>query len=216
MAWHDVPRAESARRRARRPLVLPLTPRPPWRDGRYAGHKVYRPTYQLQPRYSRRRKVDLSLVRLPRLTHPSTPLEGEGLSRRVYPFIGLAIVGLVSLHGIAAITTSLALSGAMAVGVALVLIPLAEIDTPARSGIVTAIPVVGGFVLALYPLWADGTVFGVVASVVITALGSALVVLPWDRIPRYLHAISPIGALAVPVPRALPVGLCVRPSVPFF
>jgi len=58
------------------------------------------------------------------------------------------------------VTNSLALSGAMAVGVALVLIPLAQVDTPARSGVVTAVPVVGGFVLALHPLWADGTVFG--------------------------------------------------------
>src|SRR6266566_6580251 len=90
----------------------------------------------------------------------STPLKAEGLSRRVYPFIGLAIVGLVSFHGFAAVTNSLALSGAMAVGVALVLIPLAQIDTPAKSRIVTAIPVVGGFVLALHPLWADGTAFG--------------------------------------------------------
>src|SRR5437660_4010763 len=153
---------------------------------------------------------------LPNLNHPSTPLQPEGLSRRVYPFLGLAIVGLVSLHGFAAVTTSLALAGAMAVGVALVLIPLAEIDTPARNRFVTALPVVGGFVLALYPLWADGTVFGVVASVVITVLGSALVVLPWERIPRYLHAVSPIGGLAVAFaleiqcvlssPRSLPFG----------
>ena len=149
------------------------------------------------------------------MSHPSTPLQGEGLSRRVYPFIGLAIVGLVSLHGFAAVTTSLALSGAMAVGVALVLIPLAEIDTPARSGIVTAIPVVGGFVLALYPLWADGTAFGVVASVVITVLGSALVILPWERIPRYLHAVSPIGALAVTFALEIQFGLSVVRSFPF-
>src|SRR5437660_4517319 len=155
------------------------------------------------------------LPALPRLSHPSTPLQGEGLSRRVYPFIGLAIVGLVSLHGFAAVTISLALSGAMAVGVALVLIPLAEIDTPARSGIVTAIPVVGGFVLALYPLWADGTAFGVVASVLITTLGSALVVLPWERIPRYLHAISPIGGLAVAFALEIQFGLSIVRSFPF-
>jgi signal transduction histidine kinase/CheY-like chemotaxis protein len=163
----------------------------------------------------RRRKVALSFPRLSRLSHPSTPLQADGLSRRVYPFIGLAIVGLVSLHGFAAITNSLALSGAMAVGVALVLIPLAEIDTPARNGIVTAIPVVGGFVLALYPLWADGTVFGVVASVVITALGSALVVLPWERIPRYLHAISPIGGLAVAFALEIQFGLSIVRAFPF-
>jgi len=149
------------------------------------------------------------------LSHPSTPLQADGLSRRVYPFLGLAIVGLVSLHGFAAVTTSLALAGAMAVGVALVLIPLAEIDTPARSRFVTAIPVVGGFVLALYPLWADGTVFGVVASVVITVLGSALVVLPWERIPRYLHAVSPIGGLAVAFALEIQFGLSIVRSFPF-
>jgi len=149
------------------------------------------------------------------LTHPSTPLQADGLSRRVYPFLGLAIVGLVSLHGFAAVTTSLALAGAMAVGVALVLIPLAEIDTPARNRFVTALPVVGGFVLALYPLWADGTVFGVVASVVITVLGSALVVLPWERIPRYLHAVSPIGGLAVAFALEIQFGLSIVRSFPF-
>ena len=149
------------------------------------------------------------------MSHPSTPLQADGLSRRVYPFLGLAIVGLVSLHGFPAVTTSLALAGAMAVGVALVLIPLAEIDTPAHSRIVTAVPVVGGFVLALYPLWADGTVFGVVASVVITALGSALVVLPWERIPRYLHAISPIGGLAVAFALEIQFGLSIVRSFPF-
>ena len=145
----------------------------------------------------------------------NTPLQAEGLSRRVYPFLGLAIVGLVSLHGIAAITTSLALSGAMAVGVALVLIPLAQIDTPARYGVITAIPVVGGFVLALYPLWADGTVYGVVASVVITVLGGIPVLLPWERIPRYLHAISPIGALAVAFALEIQFGLSIVRAFPF-
>ncbi len=149
------------------------------------------------------------------MNHPSTPLQADGLSRRVYPFIGLAIVGLVSFHGFAAVTNSLALSGAMAVGVALVLIPLAQIDTPAKSVIVTAIPVVGGFVLALHPLWADGTVFGVVASAVITILGGALVLLPWERIPRYLHAVSPIGALAVAFALEIQFGLSIVRAFPF-
>ena len=149
------------------------------------------------------------------MNHPSTPLQAEGLSRRVYPFIGLAIVGLVSLHGFAAVTNSLALSGAMAVGVALVLIPLAQVDTPARSGVVTAVPVVGGFVLALHPLWADGTVFGVVASAAITVLGGALVLLPWERIPRYLHAISPIGGLAVAFALEVQFGLSIVRAFPF-
>ncbi|HET7419628.1 MAG TPA: response regulator [Candidatus Dormibacteraeota bacterium] len=149
------------------------------------------------------------------MSHPSTPLQAEGLSRRVYPFLGLAIVGLVSLHGYAAITSSLALSGAIAVGVALVLIPLAQIDTPARNGVITAVPVVGGFVLALYPLWADGTAFGLLASVAITVLGGILVLLPWERIPRYLHAISPIGALAVAFALEVQFGLSIVRAFPF-
>ena len=164
---------------------------------------------------SRRPKVALSFGSAASLNHPSTPLQAEGLSRRVYPFLGLAIVGLVSLHGFNAVATSLALSGAMAVGVALVLIPLAQIDTPARSGIITATPVVGGFVLALYPLWADGTAFGVIASIVITVLGSILVLLPWDRIPRYLHAISPIGGLAVAFALEVQFGLSIVRAFPF-
>ena len=149
------------------------------------------------------------------MTHISTPLQAEGLSRRVYPFLGLAIVGLVSLHGFAAITTSLALSGAMGLGVALVLIPLAQIDKPARSGVITAIPVVGGFVLALHPLWADGTAYGLLSSVVITLLGGALVLLPWERIPRYLHAVSPIGGLAVAFALEVQFGLSIVRAFPF-
>ncbi len=149
------------------------------------------------------------------LNHLHTPLQAEGLSRRVYPFIGLAIVGLVSLHGYSAVTSSLALAGAAVVGVALVLIPLAQIDTPARSGVVTAIPVVGGFILALYPLWSGGTTFGFVASVAITALGGALVLLPWERIPRYLHAVSPVGGLAVAFALEVQFGLSVVRAFPF-
>ncbi|HEV2141126.1 MAG TPA: hypothetical protein VGT01_08025, partial [Candidatus Dormibacteraeota bacterium] len=104
------------------------------------------------------------------MSHASTPLQAEGRTRRVYPFLGMAIVGLVSVHGFGAVATSLALSGAMAVGVVLVLIPLAQIDSPMRPGVVAAIPVVGGFALATYPLWADGSAYGVVASVLITVL----------------------------------------------
>src|SRR5205809_80669 len=102
----------------------------------------------------------------------------------------------------------------MALGVALVFIPLAEIDTPARNGVITAVPVIGGFVLALHPLWADGTIYGVASSVVITVLGGALVLLPWERIPRYLHAISPIGGLAVAFALEVQFGLSILRSFP--
>jgi signal transduction histidine kinase/DNA-binding response OmpR family regulator len=145
----------------------------------------------------------------------NTPLQAEGLSRRVYPFIGLAIVGLVSFHGFAAVMSSLALSGAMAVGVLLVLIPLAEIDTPTPSGVFTSIPVVGGFVLALHPLWASGHLIGLITSVAITALGSALALLPWERIPRYLHAITPIGWLAIAFGLEVQFDLSIVRAFPF-
>ena len=126
----------------------------------------------------------------------NTPLQAEGLSRRVYPFLGLAIVGLVSLHGYSAVISSPVLAGAALIGFLLVAAPLAQIDTPARGGVVTALPVVVGFGMALYPLW-SGSNFGLATSVVLTVLASALVLLPWGRIPRYLHAVSPIASLAV-------------------
>ena len=75
--------------------------------------------------------------------------------------------------------------------------------------------VIGGFVLALHPLWADGTIYGVLSSVVITVLGGALVLLPWERIPRYLHAISPIGGLAVAFALEVQFGLSILRSFPF-
>ena len=149
------------------------------------------------------------------MTSDNTPLTAEGLSRRVYPFLGIAIVGLVSVHGFTAVGTSLALSGAMAVGIALVVIPLAQVDTPARNGIVTAIPVVGGFVLAMYPLWVAGTWLDLGVSLLITLLGSSLVLLPWDRIPRYLHAVPPIAGLAVAFGLEVQFGLSVVRSFPF-
>jgi signal transduction histidine kinase/CheY-like chemotaxis protein len=99
--------------------------------------------------------------------------------------------------------------------VLLVLIPLAEIDTPTRSGIFTAVPVVGGFVLALHPLWAPGHVTGIVTSILITVLGGALALLPWERIPRYLHAVTPIGWLAVAFGLEVQFGLSIVRSFPF-
>ena len=144
----------------------------------------------------------------------NTPLLAEGLSRRVYPFLGLAIVGLVSLHGYSAVIASPVLAGAAFIGILLVLVPLAQIDTPARGGVVTAAPVVVGFGMALYPLW-SGSEFGLATSVVLTALGSSLVLLPWGRIPRYLHAVPPIGSLAVAFALEIQFGLSITRAFPF-
>jgi len=144
----------------------------------------------------------------------NTPLLAEGLSRRVYPFLGLAIVGLVSVHGFSAVIASPVLAGAALIGILLVLAPLAQIDTPARGGVVTAAPVVVGFGMALYPLW-SGSQIGLVTSVVMTVLASSLVLLPWGRIPRYLHAITPICSLAVAFALEIQFGLSITRAFPF-
>ncbi len=146
---------------------------------------------------------------------PTTPLQAQGLSRRVYPFLGLAIVGLVSLHGYSAVITSPVLAGAAAVGILLVLVPLAQIDSPASNGVLKAIPVLVGFGMALYPLWGGQSLFGLITSILITALVSALVLLPWERIPRYLHAMTPIGGLAVAFALEVQFGLSVVRAFPF-
>ena len=124
------------------------------------------------------------------------------------------MVGLVSLHGYAGVIASPVLGGAAAIGVILVLAPLAQIDIPARNGILTALPVVVGFGMALYPLWGMSE-FGLGISIVLTALASALVLLPWDRIPRYLHAVSPIGGLAVAFALEVQFGLSIVRAFPF-
>lgn len=145
----------------------------------------------------------------------NTPLHAEGLSRRVYPFLGIAIVGLVSAHGFTAVATSLPLSLAMLLGIGLAVIPLARIDTPPRNGVIGAIPVVAGFVLAMYPLWLAATPVAVGIALPITVLGSSLVILPWDRIPRYLHAVPPIAGLAVAFGLEVQFGLSVVLAFPF-
>ena len=152
--------------------------------------------------------------RLLNLNALNTPLQSDGLSRRVYPFLGLAIVGLVSLHGYSAVIASPVLAGAAVIGILLVLVPLAQIDTPAHGGVITALPVVVGFGMALYPLW-SGSDFGLATSVVLTVLASSLVLLPWGRIPRYLHAVSPIASLAVAFALEVQFGLSITRAFPF-
>ncbi|HAC46264.1 MAG TPA: hypothetical protein DCF65_09375 [Chloroflexi bacterium] len=143
------------------------------------------------------------------------PLQAEGLARRVYPFLGLAIVGLVSLRGFGAVAASPALVAATVTGVLLVLLPLAPIEVGRWSRAFGAVPVVVGFALALYPLWAAPSVLGITATVVLVALGSALVVLPWERIPRGLHALPPIGGFAVALVLSLELGLSPTQALAF-
>ncbi|HEX9098176.1 MAG TPA: response regulator [Candidatus Dormibacteraeota bacterium] len=143
------------------------------------------------------------------------PLQAEGLARRVYPFLGLAIVGLVSLRGFGAVAASPALVAATVTGVLLVLLPLAPIEVGRWSRPFAAGPVVVGFALALFPLWAAPSVPGIAATVVLVALGSALVVLPWERIPRGLHALPPLSGFAVALVLSIELGLSATQALAF-
>jgi signal transduction histidine kinase/CheY-like chemotaxis protein len=137
------------------------------------------------------------------------------LARRVYPFLGLAIVGLVSLRGLAAVAGQPPLLAAAAIGVLLVLGPLAPFSLPRVGKVVTAVPVLAGFGLALYPLWASGTIFGIAVSALLAAVAAALIVLPWERIPRALHSVSPIGGLAIAFVLEAQFGSSVLHAFPF-
>src|SRR6266849_3751110 len=98
-----------------------------------------------------------------------TPLQAEGLARRVYPFLGLAIVGLVSLRGFGSIIASPPLLVATALGALLVLAPLVPFEPPSVGRLPSAIPVLLGFGLALYPLWGSGSVVGIAIAFVLEA-----------------------------------------------
>ncbi|TMB98718.1 MAG: hypothetical protein E6J40_05680, partial [Chloroflexi bacterium] len=144
-----------------------------------------------------------------------TPLHPDGLTRRVYPFLGLAIVGLVSVRGFAFIFGAPALLAATAIGAVLVLAPLIPFEPPRVPRIVSAIPALAGFGLALYPLWASGSLFGIAISALLAALAAALLLLPWERIPRFLHAVSPIGGLAIAFVLEAQFGSSVLRAFPF-
>ncbi len=145
----------------------------------------------------------------------SSPLQAEGLSRRVYPFLGLAIVGLASVRGFSALAEAPPMLAAVAIGVLLVLAPLVPIKLSAVGKLASAAPVVVGFGLALYPLWASGSVFGIVMSALLALLGASLIALPWERIPRYLHAMPPIGGLAIAFALEAEFGSSVLRAFPF-
>ncbi|TME02683.1 MAG: response regulator [Chloroflexi bacterium] len=149
------------------------------------------------------------------MTSLNSPLQGLGLSRRVYPFLGLGIVGMVTIRGLGGVITSPELAAAVVIGVLLVMAPLAPVQLLPSGRLVAAIPVALGFGLAAYPLWASGTTVGIAASVALAAVGCSLILVPWDRVPRSLHAISPIGGLLLALFVEAQYGSSVLHAFPF-
>jgi signal transduction histidine kinase/DNA-binding response OmpR family regulator len=147
-----------------------------------------------------------------------TPLQAQGLARRVYPFLGLAIVALASFRGFGSIIAAPPLLLATVIGALLVVAPLVALvplEASRLGRLPSAIPVLLGFGLALYPLWADGSAFGIVVSIVLALLGASLIVVPWERVPRVLHAIAPIGGLGIAFALEAQFGSSVLGAFPF-
>jgi len=145
----------------------------------------------------------------------NTPLHQPGLNRRMYPFLGLAIVGLVTVKPLTAVAASPELMLALLIGAALTLAPVApDRAIPAGRGI-GSLPVAAGFILASYNLWSSGSAIGVGATVILTLLGCALIVVPWEKIPRWLHAASPIGGLLIAMVLEVQFGSSVLKAFPF-
>src|SRR5216684_743989 len=133
----------------------------------------------------------------------------------MYPFLGLAIVGLVTVKPLTAVTTSPELMVALLIGAALTLAPLVP-DRLIPAGRWTgSLPVAVGFVLAAYSLWSGGSLIGIAATAILTLLGCALVVVPWERVPRWLHAASPIGGLLIAMVLEVQFGSSVLKAFPF-
>ena len=145
----------------------------------------------------------------------NSPLQSLGLSRRVYPFLGLAIVGVVTVRGAGAVTASPEQLAAVVIGALLVLAPLVPAAFLPAGRLASAAPVAFGFALAAYPLWSAGTLIGIAAALVLAAVGCALILVPWERIPRQLHAISPIGGLVIAMFIEAQFGSSVLRAFPF-
>ena len=142
-----------------------------------------------------------------------SPLESLGLSRRVYPFVGLAIVGVATVERFQA--GSPAVMAAVVIGALLVLAPLVPVRLLPDHRLTMAAPVAVAFVLAAYPLWSDGSAAGVGATFLLVVVGCSLLVVPWERIPRWMHAAPPIAGLLAPLYVEWQFGSSVLHAFPF-
>ena len=140
-----------------------------------------------------------------------SPLQTLGLSRRIYPFQGLAIVGVATVRGLGSFEQLLA----VLIGGLMVLAPLAPVKVLPEGRLKASAPVIAAFVLAAYPLWADGSAAGIAATFVLTLVGTALLIVPWERIPRWLHSSPAMGGLLVALFVEATFGSSVLHAFPF-
>src|SRR5436190_691582 len=133
----------------------------------------------------------------------------------MYPFLGLAVVGLVTVRPLTAVAASPELMVALLIGAVLTLAPVAPDRAIPAGRWIGSLPVAAGFILASYNLWSSGSAVGVGATVILTLLGCALIVVPWQKIPRWLHAASPIRGLLIPIVLEVQFGSSVLKAFPF-
>ena len=145
----------------------------------------------------------------------NSPLLPAGLSRRVYPFLGLAIVGITTVQGVGSVFSSPTQLAAVVIGVVLTLAPIAPARLLPSGRLVAAVPVAAGFALAAYPLWATAEPSGIAATVFLMLVGCSLILVPWEHVPRRLHAAAPIGGLLVAMAIEASYGSSVLHAFPY-
>ncbi len=145
----------------------------------------------------------------------NSPLQQIGLARRVYPFLGLAIVGITTVQGAGELSRSPVLMAAALIGTLMVLAPLAPLNLLPTGRVATAVPVAVGFALAAFPLWSSGRPAGLAAAGLLILVGCTIILVPWERVPRVLHASAPIGGLLVSMVVEILYGSSVLHAFPY-
>src|SRR5437762_7693863 len=133
----------------------------------------------------------------------------------MYPFLGLAVVGLGTVRPLTAVAASPELWVGLLSGAVRTLAPLAPDRLLPAGRWSGSTPVAVGFIRAAYNLWSSGSLVGIGATVILTLLGCALIVVPWEKVPRWLHAASPIGGLLIAMVLEVQFGSSVLKAFPF-
>ncbi len=145
----------------------------------------------------------------------NSPLQQIGLARRVYPFLGLAIVGITTVQGAGGLSRSPVLMAAALIATLMVLAPLAPLNLLPTGRVATAVPVAVGFGLAAFPLWSSGEAAGLAAAGLLILVGCSIILVPWERLPRVLHGSAPIGGLLVSMVVEILYGSSVLHAFPY-